>query len=180
MPVFNRMKAVQYATQWALKRNPDFPDYSSIVGGRGDCSNFVSQVMLAGGWPMILGPKRHPIVWWTERDVSSNSWASAVGLFTYLWLFSGDRVRKCGINDLDLGDIMMMQVPGFTNPDHAMVVTQKHGSDIYLSYHSTDSLHKPLNDIQNRYSNQTTYYRFKVNDSFSSPPDQPSLEDYQD
>ncbi|HMF58462.1 MAG TPA: amidase domain-containing protein [Pyrinomonadaceae bacterium] len=47
---FDRTKAVQYATQWALGRNPDFPNYSYNAGGD-DCSNFISQVMLAGAGP---------------------------------------------------------------------------------------------------------------------------------
>ena len=41
---YNHLKAVQYANQWWNKRNPKFQSY-----GFGDCANFVSQCLIAGG-----------------------------------------------------------------------------------------------------------------------------------
>ena len=41
---YNPLKAVQYANQWWNKRNPKFQSY-----GFGDCANFVSQCLVAGG-----------------------------------------------------------------------------------------------------------------------------------
>ncbi|OBJ31761.1 amidase domain-containing protein [Mycolicibacter heraklionensis] len=43
----NRQDAVDYAEQWAEGFNPD---YESLGGGDLDCTNFVSQVMRAGGF----------------------------------------------------------------------------------------------------------------------------------
>lgn len=40
-------KAIAYARQWAKSRNPNYHDYS---GEGGDCANFVSQCLIAGGF----------------------------------------------------------------------------------------------------------------------------------
>jgi len=42
--MYNPLKAIQYANQWWNKRNPKFQSY-----GVGDCANFVSQCLIAGG-----------------------------------------------------------------------------------------------------------------------------------
>ncbi|MHB8106123.1 MAG: amidase domain-containing protein [Candidatus Cryosericum sp.] len=41
---YNPLKAIQYASHWWNKRNPKFQSY-----GFGDCANFVSQCLIAGG-----------------------------------------------------------------------------------------------------------------------------------
>ena len=43
---YNRSAAVEYAHQWAFGRNPEFYDFSQIGG---DCTNFASQCLYAGG-----------------------------------------------------------------------------------------------------------------------------------
>ena len=42
---YNRSRTVAYARRWALSRNPLFHDFT---GGGGNCTNFVSQCLLAG------------------------------------------------------------------------------------------------------------------------------------
>ena len=43
---YNREKAVEYADTWAMGRNPAYYDYSNLGG---DCTNFISQCLYAGG-----------------------------------------------------------------------------------------------------------------------------------
>ena len=43
---YNAQKAYNYAKRWALDRNPNYYDYSEEGG---DCANFVSQCLIAGG-----------------------------------------------------------------------------------------------------------------------------------
>ena len=45
---YARRDAVQYARQWALSRNRAYNDFTK---GGGDCMNFVSQCLYAGGLP---------------------------------------------------------------------------------------------------------------------------------
>lgn len=69
-------KAVEYADKYALKYNPNYSDYNSIGG---DCANFVSQCLYAGGLQMTED-------WfWKSYDNRSGSWAycpSQVEYFT--------------------------------------------------------------------------------------------------
>lgn len=46
---YDAAKAVEYAKRWALSRNPLFPNFAGIGG---DCTNFISQCLLAGGATM--------------------------------------------------------------------------------------------------------------------------------
>ena len=43
---YNREKAIEYANTWAYGRNPAYYDYSNLGG---DCTNFISQCLYAGG-----------------------------------------------------------------------------------------------------------------------------------
>ena len=45
--LYDPSKAVAYAKKWAYYRNPDYYDYSNLGG---DCANFVSQCLIAGGF----------------------------------------------------------------------------------------------------------------------------------
>lgn len=51
---YNRSAAVEYAHQWAFGRNPEFYDFSQIGG---DCTNFASQCLYAGGGVMNFTPE---------------------------------------------------------------------------------------------------------------------------
>lgn len=42
---YNRGKAVAYALEWAMSRNPAYLDFEELGG---DCTNFASQCLLAG------------------------------------------------------------------------------------------------------------------------------------
>lgn len=44
---YNPEKAIAYAQKWAYSRNPIYSDYSDLGG---DCANFVSQCLIAGGF----------------------------------------------------------------------------------------------------------------------------------
>ena len=50
---YNREYAVAYARRWALMRNPLFIDFTGIGG---NCTNFVSQCLLAGSSVMDFTP----------------------------------------------------------------------------------------------------------------------------
>ena len=45
---YRRFDAVRYAAAWALSRNPVYPDFTNMGG---DCANFISQCLRAGGAP---------------------------------------------------------------------------------------------------------------------------------
>jgi hypothetical protein len=54
LALYDRAAAVAYARKWALSRNPAYYDYDPLGG---DCTNFASQCVLAGGGVMNLSPR---------------------------------------------------------------------------------------------------------------------------
>lgn len=64
---YARRDAVQYARRWALSRNRAYNDFTK---GGGDCMNFVSQCLYAGGLPF----KNNGFEWRGLRGGSSFSW----------------------------------------------------------------------------------------------------------
>ena len=173
MQFFNRQRAVEYALRWALGRNPKLPDYSGNGQG-GDCTNFVSQVMMAGVWTEVQEMRFDRTPWWSEKAKSSHTWAWADQFASFLR--SSGRARVRGRDEIALADFVQIR-----NPDgalhHTMVVTgitPRRGEDheavdeIYVSYHSRDNLNKLLNEIEMSaaYKKHTFVY-WKVSDIFS-------------
>jgi len=83
---YDREAAVAYAREWVGKRNPDWFDYAQYGG---NCQNFASQVLLAGGIPMDTSGSA---VWKWYSDVPnqnavaagrSATWTGADAFFTY-------------------------------------------------------------------------------------------------
>lgn len=77
---FNAYKGSQYAQDWATSRNTNY--YYSF--SRGDCANFMSQILEAGGVKQIVYNDASK-GWWHKRtethlgpiDSHSQSWATA-------------------------------------------------------------------------------------------------------
>ncbi|MBI4908184.1 MAG: amidase domain-containing protein [Acidobacteria bacterium] len=172
--VYDRAKAVEYALYWAIRRNADFPDYSG-AGGGGDCTNFVSQCMLAGGWtmnPQVPNLKRHHYTtasstsrhgsqnWWCDGYSSAVNWAVADAFAKYL--VNSGRGTVVTRNALARGDIA-----GVKGPDgrflHLLLVThviarntptaEGHRTNVYVASHSRDYLLKDLHGIEMSYGN---------------------------
>ncbi|TMK38138.1 MAG: hypothetical protein E6G70_30195, partial [Alphaproteobacteria bacterium] len=122
---YNRISAANYATTFALSRNPIWPDDSSSGGG-GDCTNFISQALYAGGWEMVPGMKSDPTAWYAGRpfdyDRGNRSWTWAgADPFSRFLRMSG-RASRCTVDDLAIGDLI--QEYRFGQIIHTMLVTK--------------------------------------------------------
>lgn len=79
--------AVEYAYDWWDDHNPD---YSNWDGNGGDCANFVSQCLYAGGKPMKGTDRESASCWFsrtndrTELSKLSDTWIDA-GMFRWYW-----------------------------------------------------------------------------------------------
>jgi hypothetical protein len=156
MALYNRLAAVNYALKWAVGGgNPIWPDYHQTSGGGGDCTNFISQCLYAGGWEMRYGGQ-NIFAWycWPKRRWDhSKSWTSA-DYFGFLLKNSG-RAHPCSLADLSFGDLVSEELPG-EGIRHWMLVTQL--SPLALSYHSTDYRNTPFQDVQTRVGTNPLYY----------------------
>ena len=149
MPDYQRQAAVAYAHRWAFERNPIFFNYDDIGG---DCTNFASQVLLAGGADMNYTPTYG---WYY---INANEKAPAWTGVEYLYQFLTDPNRGCGprgkVVSLDLiqpGDIIQLSFDGETFAHSPVVVStgeEPNPMNILVAAHSYDSDNRPLNTYE--------------------------------
>jgi hypothetical protein len=169
---YSRAAAAAYARTWAMSDNPA---YGRIEPN--DCTNFVSQALLAGGWRMVGGScddRRDRNVWWFNpmqcRWVGGRPWSTEVkasfswgGAQNLYWFMkeSGRGAEVSDPMDLEIGDVLQMDMgPGHYNAGrigHSMIVTGKTATDLLLSYHESHHLDEPLSAIKSRYPSATWY-----------------------
>ncbi len=161
---FNRGPAVDYARKWALSANPKYPRFDN------DCTSFVSQAMLAGGWSMVgersFSKRKGDDAWWYGGawwTRASYTWAGAHNFFKFLT--TGKRgVQVRDVTSLGLADVI--QIKNATgHVYHTMIVTKKTGSDLLLSYHTSDHLDEPLSAIRGRLALGHQFVYWRISDS---------------
>lgn len=143
---YNRENAVLYAKTWATGRNPLFPDFT---GRGGDCTNFVSQCLLAGSCTMDY---RSPFGWfYLSEGERAPSWAGVEYLYDYLVGAgdysptaerSGPYGREVRMRQAVLGDVVQLARDG--DYYHTLLVTGFERNDILVSAHADDALDRRL------------------------------------
>lgn len=144
---YMRERAVEYALRWALSRNPLFIDFT---GQGGDCTNFVSQCILAGscvmnetldfGWYYFSSANRAP------------AW-SGVGYFYDFLTGAAAFARENGgtgpygveipTQRATVGDVIQLANAEGTYY-HTLIITGFDGDDPLICAHSDDSRNRPL------------------------------------
>ena len=142
MPIIvslNIPRAVAYARRWAFSRNPAFYDFDGIGG---DCTNFVSQCLFAGGAPMNFTPD----LGWYYR--SPDDRAAAWTGVEYLWAFltSNTGVGPFGIpiapDAARAGDVIQLGRGGTFY--HSLFVVWNRDGDPAVAAHSEDAFGRAL------------------------------------
>ena len=166
---YDRNWAVAYARKWYNGRNPVWGNYSqSNSGGGGDCTNFVSQVLNAGGIPE---DKAGSAQWYWDNDkppsVSASrsaSWTGVNELYTYIktntsgngWNGPQGNVYATR-TDMQIGDVIQIDFDKNGSWNHSVVVTKAGWTgilwwrkyQIWVTYHDTNTLDKDLDTISN-------------------------------
>lgn len=137
---YRRDRAVAYARRWAYSRNPLFENFSGIGG---DCTNFVSQAVYAGGcvmnytptfgWYYISPTDRAPA--WTGVEFFYNFVTANNGI--------GPFALEVEAYELEFGDVIQL---GDASGDfyHTLMVVGRQGEDYLVAAHSMDALDRPL------------------------------------
>jgi hypothetical protein len=137
----NRSAVASYATTYWSSYNRSYRSFSPT-----DCTNFVSQAVRAGGWPDVPGWYRSTPYWWYNALNQTWTWVNA----HYWALFTYNRPRGSiarYVSDLRVGDVLEADWDADGNIDHAMVVTAKTGTEVYLTYHSNNTKNKPFREL---------------------------------
>jgi len=153
--LFSGSKAASYARTWATSRNPAYEEFDN------DCTNFASQSMEAGGWPMRTGgvadlcdKRKDNDVWWYLKHGcdpgilrsyvnASFTWGGAENFFQFM-LASGRGTSAAKVSDLSEGDVLQIDFNASGHRGHTMIVTKKTNANLYLSYHTSDHLDEPF------------------------------------
>ncbi|MFI0504218.1 amidase domain-containing protein [Streptomyces albogriseolus] len=157
---------VDFATKYAVPVPQDNVPYERDVN---DCTNFISQSLSAGGWERVLGWYRSDSAWW----YTGNWWLE----HSYTWggapnwqRFARDESKRVyelqGPSSLAIADVVQFEIFGYSDPGqpgHTMMVTD-FTSDYLpkMSYHSTDTLNRPLSEIIAEHSGGEKFWYFRT------------------
>ena len=169
-----RERAVLYARKYALVRNPLFYSFAGIGG---NCTNFVSQCVLAGSCVMNYTP----IYGWFYLSTNRRS-ASWTGVqFFYDFMTQNTGVGPFGapstLEQAQIGDVIQLQ-----NAEgvfyHTVIISEIRDGEFYICANSNDALDRPLSSYD--YANLRVIHilgvrydtRFQIEcfESLYSPP----------
>ena len=150
---YDRQRAVAYAREWALSRNPLFADFT---GGGGNCTNFVSQCLLVGCSVMNFTPT----FGWYYRSINDRApaWSGVDELYRFLTSSGGFETERTSegpyatqatsMRQVEVGDVIQL---ADSDGDfyHTLMITGFDGGEILVSAHSDDSLDRPLSSYTN-------------------------------
>ncbi|WP_294371439.1 amidase domain-containing protein [uncultured Clostridium sp.] len=131
---FNVDNACSYAEKFALTPNPEYISYEK---NGGDCTNFASQILLAGGLKKTYT--------WTPY---SNAWLRVEELYSYL-LYNKLAYRvNDKSSDLKRGTLIQFNIPQTGRYSHTGFITHKlsNGECLYCC-HTYNKLNYPLSYI---------------------------------
>jgi len=185
---YDRNRARDYAMNWAYSRNgSNYPDFEG-AGGGGDCTNFVSQAIHAGGIEMKGSGDgcKHEVnssEWYVNKRTGfwpcfgnwsnwewSTPWATT-------WPFRNYHAYKAGNATvpgwttsaatadahLGVGDVVQLQhlTSNGWSTYHVMIVTEDIYRDLKVTYHSNDTRNRRLGTIWLGSNNRFMLVKFK-------------------
>ncbi|MER3462064.1 MAG: hypothetical protein C4342_03400, partial [Armatimonadota bacterium] len=127
------------------------PSYRTFAERGGDCTNFVSQAMRAGGWTDVTGFYRDDNDWWYNFLNQTWSWINV----DYWYAFAALRSHRTYIlsqpESMLLADVLQADFTNDTSKDHTMIVSYRSSTQPYLTYHTTDTFRRSLSSLKLAY-----------------------------
>jgi hypothetical protein len=145
---YNRQRAIEYAHKWAFARNPAYYDFSNVGG---DCTNFVSQCLLAGGAPMDY---TKDLGWYySSAGNRAPAWSGVTFLFNYLTRpkTRGLIGRVIPMEEIEPGDVVQMSFGNnyFTHTQLVVeVVYPASLATVLIATHTIDSDYRPVSSYE--------------------------------
>ncbi|MET9757690.1 amidase domain-containing protein [Streptomyces sp. NPDC006372] len=148
-----------YAEKYWNVYNKDYPDFNGHGAG-GDCTNFVSQSLKAGGWKHVPGYVYDYTKWFGNAEIQSDSF---VGVNEWSWFAQNSKRTKplANVYQLEVGDVLQMDFDKDGSKDHTMVVTYRSGGVPYVTYHSNNTLRRSVASLVASYPN-AYYYAYRT------------------
>ena len=127
----------------------------SDVGG--DCTNFASQALRAGGWADDLGWYRSAENWWYNSANETWSWINVNFWASFAYSYSGRVYSLSNVWNMGLGDVLQVDGSKDGNKDHTMMVSYVSGGTPYLTYHTTNRYRRSMNQVLADWGNANYY-----------------------
>ncbi|WP_431043486.1 amidase domain-containing protein [Streptomyces sp. P1-3] len=141
---YNYKAMAAYAEKYWKNYNPAYRQFNDDGG---DCTNFVSQALKAGGWKHDSGDYADYRNWWYSSSYQSTSW---VGANEWSW-FTLHHKRATNLSNayqMEVGDILQMDFDKDGSKDHTMITTYRSRTGVpYMTYHSVNTYRKSLTSI---------------------------------
>ncbi|WP_243639646.1 amidase domain-containing protein [Streptacidiphilus pinicola] len=141
------------------------PAYRQFNGAGGDCTNFISQSLKAGGWQFASGwASDYDHTWWySATNPATQSWSwNGVNEWSWYALSSRRVTNLPDVYQLGVGDILQMDFDRDGSKDHSMIVTYRSGSGMpYVTYHSTNTLNRSVASLVSVYPD-AYYYAYRT------------------
>nr|WP_246422193.1 amidase domain-containing protein [Nocardiopsis mwathae] len=138
----NRAKVSRYAKKHWKNYNKNYRRFGQ------DCTNFASQALRAGGWKHKTGYYKSTSAWWYNRLNQSRSWVNA----EYFYQFALKKSKRTSMHSspgkLRTGDILQYRTKRDKAKSHTMITTGRKKGQPLLTYHTRDTLNKPLSQIR--------------------------------
>ncbi|MFF1448301.1 amidase domain-containing protein [Streptomyces sp. NPDC058274] len=155
---YNYTAMATYAEKYWKNYNPAYRNFNAAGG---DCTNFVSQSLNAGGWTFVSGTTTDYTKWWYDSANQSDSW---VGANEWSWFtLSAKRATNLAyVYQLDVGDVLQMDFDKDGSKDHTMLTTYRSSSGVpYVTYHATDTYRRSVASLISSYPN-SAYYAYRT------------------
>jgi len=142
---YDRAAAVAYAHEWAFARNPAYADFEDLGG---DCSNFVSQALMAGGAVMNFTP--HTGWYYRSLNDRAAAWSGVPYLFNFLTTNQGRGPfgHVIPLEEVQPGDIVQLRFADKPDFSHSLLVVstgkRPNPDNILIAAHTYDSDDRPL------------------------------------
>ncbi|MGW2044825.1 amidase domain-containing protein [Streptomyces sp. NPDC001858] len=156
---FDYKAMATYAEKYWNVYNKDYPDFNGRGAG-GDCTNFVSQSLKAGGWKHVPGYVYDYTRWFGNNEIQSYSF---VGVNEWSWFTQNTKrtTNLANVYQMEVGDVLQVDFDRDGSKDHTMIVTSKSGGVPYLTYHSNNTLRRSVASIVSSYPN-AYYYAYRT------------------
>ncbi len=138
---YERKKGIAYAMHWWNKRNPDFQIFEN------DCTNYVSQCLLAGGFPMEHIGQKEAGWWYQGSGLKSDSWSYSWSVAHSLRWYLASKETEAMVSQMEdasqlkPGDVICYDFDGDGLWQHnAFVVAENYRGEPLVNAHTQDSL----------------------------------------
>ncbi|MFE1290550.1 amidase domain-containing protein [Streptomyces sp. NPDC058751] len=147
-----------YAETYWKNYNPAYRSFNSVGG---DCTNYLSQSLKAGGWTTVASSGEEYGTWNYTSSSQTDTW---VGVNEWSWFTQTAKRSKplANVYQMDVGDVMQMDFDKDGSKDHSMITSYRSSSGVpYLTYHDADTYRRSLSSLLAAYPN-AAYYGYRT------------------